>query len=262
MTLPFQMLLDDTTTPTANCHTVCPHFSWFSHTRSNDSLFQSSSFPDILPRVGIDGTIANIQDVENTSGEKLGDFYAPGGRFQLLESDFLSLLSPNRANIADLMSQDSLQISPLAVVPIQPHDRGYDFIVTLFFIDTATNILAYLDQIHALLRRGPATTTDHRSGTTRPAAGTWINLGPLLWPTGASLEPSLEEVLAMSERVGLDVVGEHGCSQTEQNSHGPGEAVNPIEARRTLECQYTANQAGMMKWMYQAEFWVAKRRED
>ncbi|CAE6446251.1 unnamed protein product [Rhizoctonia solani] len=257
MTLPFRMLLDKTATPATKCHNICPHYSWFSHTRSNDSLFQSAVFPDILPRVDKDGALIDCPSNNVTEdSESSDDLYVSGGKFELIESDFLSLSSPSRSKTADnLLSQDPSQFGSLSVVPVKPSDRGYDFIVTLFFIDTATNILAYLDQIHALLRsnRGLAAT---RPDATLPVTGTWINLGPLLWPPGALLEPSLEEVLDLSERVGLSVVdGNH----TTQSSH---EAINPVEIRRTLECQYTANRAGMMKWMYQAEFWVAKRRDD
>ncbi|KAH7340632.1 N2227-like protein-domain-containing protein [Rhizoctonia solani] len=257
MTLPFRILLDETATPAANCHTVCPHYSWFSHTRSNDNLFQSAVFPDVLARVDKDGTLVDCQSPNAPKGSGISDeLYTSGGKFELVESDFLSILSPSRSKTTDnTASQDPSQFNPLSLVPVQPSDRGYDFIVSLFFIDTATNVLAYLDQIHALLRsnRGLAET---RSNATPPVTGTWINLGPLLWPPGALLEPSLEEVLALTERAGLSVVGEHCASRSSDGT------INPAETRRTLECQYTANRAGMMKWMYQTEFWVAKRRDD
>ncbi|KAF8744381.1 Histidine-specific methyltransferase, SAM-dependent, partial [Rhizoctonia solani] len=256
MTLPFRMMLDETATPAENYHTVCPHYSWFSHTRSNDSLFQSASFPDTLPRIDKENVLVDCSPSDNTTHKSSGELYTPGGKFELIESDFLSLSPPDRSGAADgALAQDFLQSGSLAVVPAQPRDRGYDFIVTLFFIDTATNVLAYLDQIHALLRSNygwAGTASDMDPSFT----GTWVNLGPLLWPPGASIEPSLEEVLALSERVGLSIVGED-CSA--ESSNRP---MNPIESRRTLECQYTANRAGMMKWMYQAEFWVAKRRDD
>ncbi|KIO25075.1 hypothetical protein M407DRAFT_76185, partial [Tulasnella calospora MUT 4182] len=68
---------------------------------------------------------------------------------------------------------------------------GYGFIVTMFFIDTAVNIVQCLEQIHDLLAPG----------------GTWINLGPLLWTSGgvARMELSLEEVLKLAELVGFEV---------------------------------------------------------
>jgi hypothetical protein len=252
--------MDEATTPVLNSHAVCPHSSWFSHTRSNATLFQPASFPDVLPRVAPDGTVVDLLRAESTQVESDGIMYAHGGKFELLESDFLSLVPPNRDEQSSLLhAHQAFQTGLPSIVPSQPRDRGYDFIVTLFFIDTATNILAYLDQIYALLRcRSPALPVNN----SQPSAGTWINLGPLLWSSGAALEPSLEEVLAMSKRVGLDVVGEPQNLPLLDEDQNEGETVNPLENRRTLECQYTANRAGMMKWMYQAEFWVARRRED
>ncbi|KAG9126093.1 hypothetical protein FRC07_004911 [Ceratobasidium sp. 392] len=244
MTLPLKMLLSDETTPTPNCHI-------------------SASFPDVLPRTDPDNIIMDLREVEDVQPKCTYRHYTPGGKFELVELDFLSLVPPNRDKHSySAHTRDVFQNGLPSMVAAQPQDRGYDFIVTLFFIDTATNILAYLDQIYALLRRrSPALTSNNlQQGT-----GTWVNLGPLLWPSGASLEPSLEEVLAMSERVGLDVVSELpsalALGQDEDTWEQSG-TLNPLEARRTLECQYTANRAGMMKWMYQAEFWVARRREE
>ncbi|KAG9088235.1 hypothetical protein FS749_002331, partial [Ceratobasidium sp. UAMH 11750] len=223
----------------------------------------SASFPDVLPRIKSDGTITDLCEAGAAQIGSAGRLHAPGGKFELVELDFLSLVPPNRSEQPySTPTRDAFQNGLPPIVAAQPRDRGYDFIVTLFFIDTATNILAYLDQIYALLRsHSPALPSrDSQSG-----AGTWINLGPLLWPSGAALEPSLEEVLAMSKRVGLDIVGEPPSTPAlDQNEGewGQGGASGPLETRRTLECQYTANRAGMMKWMYQAEFWVARRRED
>ena len=125
--------------------------------------------------------------------------------FALAERDFLSLRAPEGT-------------------------PGYDFVVTLFFIDTSLNAIETLEHIYTLLRPG----------------GRWINLGPLLWTSGgqASVELSLEEVLKLAEAVGFDIA-----------SAGSGDA----ERRRTVECEYTADQTAMMKWLYQAEFWVAAK---
>ncbi|KAE9403341.1 N2227-domain-containing protein [Gymnopus androsaceus JB14] len=107
---------------------------------------------------------------------------------------------------------------------------GYDSIVTLFFIDTSVNILSTLEQIHALLKPG----------------GTWVNLGPLLWCSSAQarLELSLDEVFDAMDAVGFTVAGEDepDCMKT-----------------RTIPCQYTHDSKAMMKWIYEAEFWVARK---
>ncbi|KAL6232409.1 hypothetical protein BDW75DRAFT_247193 [Aspergillus navahoensis] len=68
-------------------------------------------------------------------------------------------------------------------------DSGtYDIIVTLFFIDTARNLMSYLETIYRLLKPG----------------GTWINLGPLLYGTGPWLQLSVDEILKLSEALGFE----------------------------------------------------------
>jgi carnosine N-methyltransferase len=66
----------------------------------------------------------------------------------------------------------------------------YDALVTHFFIDTARNLLAYLDTTYASLRKG----------------GYWVNFGPLLYGTGPWVQLSLEEVLAVAESMGFEFV--------------------------------------------------------
>ncbi|KAG8967491.1 hypothetical protein FRC03_009866 [Tulasnella sp. 419] len=100
---------------------------------------------------------------------------------------------------------------------------AFDFVVTMFFIDTSVSIVDYLQQIHDLLTPG----------------GRWINLGPLLWTSGfvSKMELSLEEVLDLTVKVGFRLE--------------PG--------RRQVNTEYTANEEGMMRWIYEAEFWVATK---
>ncbi|KAJ7099306.1 N2227-like protein-domain-containing protein [Mycena belliarum] len=128
-------------------------------------------------------------------------------RLKLLEKDFLTLRPP----------------------PAPSHAiAGYDYIVTLFFIDTSLNILTTLEHIYHLLRPG----------------GTWINLGPLLWTSGAQakLELSLEEVLHAAEEIGFIIDTQEDGQQS-----------------RTVECEYTGDAQAMMRWVYRAEFWVAHK---
>jgi carnosine N-methyltransferase len=108
---------------------------------------------------------------------------------------------------------------------------GYDYIVTLFFIDTSLNIFATMEHIYALLRPG----------------GMWINLGPLLWTSGgpAKLELSLDEVLLAAEEIGF--IFQDGSSGDE------------VVARKTIECEYTGDLNAMMRWTYKTEFWVATK---
>lgn len=54
MNIQLKMLLNDAATPTQNVHTICPHYSWFSHTRPNTTLFQLSSFQTFFSLLGVD----------------------------------------------------------------------------------------------------------------------------------------------------------------------------------------------------------------
>ncbi|KDR75537.1 hypothetical protein GALMADRAFT_140177 [Galerina marginata CBS 339.88] len=197
MTLAFRFLLSPRTTASVNEHTIRPYGHWFSHQRSNDSLFRPISFPDAVPRLS--------------------------PTFRLVEEDFLKMAIPSTSPSEEKTlswTRDSL------------HDRhleGYHYIVTLFFIDTSLDVLATISHIHHLLRPG----------------GVWINLGPLLWTGGgqAKLELSLDEVLHAAEEIGFIV---------EKEDAGPA-------ARKIVECEYTADKNAMMRWIYKAEFWVARK---
>lgn len=133
--------------------------------------------------------------------------------FHLVEGDFMDLTVPKRNN------------------------TGYDYIVTLFFIDTSLNVISTLQHIYSLLRPG----------------GTWINLGPLLWSGGAQarVELCLDEVIQLAQDIGFRVEGE-----------SPGQSVPDAYRRRTVPCEYTRDKHAMMKWVYQAEFWVAHKPDE
>jgi hypothetical protein len=150
--------------------------------------------------------------------------------FRLLEADFLSLPVPRPA-ITTIDTGDT-RVSP---------NSGYAFIVTLFFIDTSLNIIETLEQIYRLLVPG----------------GVWINLGPLLWTGGAqaSLELSLEEVVTLAERIGFafDPVGD---------DYSNGSEGSFTRKARQIECEYTADTEAMMRWIYQAQFWIARKSDN
>lgn len=69
----------------------------------------------------------------------------------------------------------------------ETHAGEYDAIVSLFLIDTAENVMNYLDSIQALLKPG----------------GIWINYGPLKWGTAPQAEFNLEEMKRVIPKFGL-----------------------------------------------------------
>ncbi|KAL5739449.1 hypothetical protein ACOSP7_028341 [Xanthoceras sorbifolium] len=105
----------------------------------------------------------------------------------------------------------------------------WDAVVTCFFIDTAHNIVEYIEIISKILKDG----------------GVWINLGPLLYhfadmygqENEMSIELSLEDVKKVALYYGFE-----------------------FEKEKTIETTYTTNPRSMMQNRYYAAFWTAKKK--
>lgn len=107
---------------------------------------------------------------------------------------------------------------------------AFDVVATVFFLDTAHNVCAYLDTIRNCLRPG----------------GTWINLGPLLWhfegdsnsdtADGGSIELSLDELMELIPRYGFEV-----------------------QQQRTVTTTYMGSDRAMLRYVYDAELFVAQK---
>ncbi|OQD86770.1 hypothetical protein PENANT_c007G07814 [Penicillium antarcticum] len=108
----------------------------------------------------------------------------------------------------------------------------YDLIVTLFFIDTARNLVSYIENIHRLLRPG----------------GRWINLGPLMYGTAPFVQLSLDEIFKLGTRIGFDF---QETDDTAGNITIPGLPI------RGFEVAYGRNPRGLNKNAFQAQYWEA-----
>lgn len=112
----------------------------------------------------------------------------------------------------------------------------YDVIITYFFIDTARNLVSYLETIKALLAPG----------------GYWINLGPLLYGSAPFVQLPLEDVLNLAEDgLGFTLldVGGSECGETTLS----GRFV------RSIEAAYGFDKLALTKNAFDAQFWVAQR---
>ncbi|CAL5203490.1 unnamed protein product [Lathyrus oleraceus] len=148
---------------------------------------------------------------------------------------------------------DSDQLRPVSIPDIHPASAGitegfsmcggdfvevysdasqigaWDAVVTCFFIDTAHNIVEYIEIISQILKDG----------------GVWINLGPLLYHFAdtygqddeMSIELSLEDVKRIALNYGLE-----------------------FEKERTIETTYTTNPKSMMQNRYFAAFWTMRKK--
>ncbi|KAB1220789.1 hypothetical protein CJ030_MR3G027888 [Morella rubra] len=111
-----------------------------------------------------------------------------------------------------------------------PSQEGvWDVVVTCFFIDTAHNIVEYIEIISRILKDG----------------GVWINLGPLLYHFAdiygqedeMSIELSMEDVKRVALNFGFQ-----------------------FEKEKTIETTYTTNPRSMMQNRYYAAFWTARKK--
>jgi carnosine N-methyltransferase len=104
----------------------------------------------------------------------------------------------------------------------------WDCVATVFFIDTAHNVIAYIETISKILKPG----------------GYWINLGPLLYhfadmPNESSVELSYEELRSVILSFNFEIIKEE----------------------TGLSAKYTQNQRSMLKYEYDCVFFVARKTE-
>lgn len=106
----------------------------------------------------------------------------------------------------------------------------WDAVVTCFFLDTAHNIIEYIEVISRIIKDD----------------GVWINVGPLLyhfadshtWENGMSIELSLADVKNVALHYGFE-----------------------MQMEKTIETTYTANHRSMMQTQYSTVFWTMKKKQ-
>ncbi|KAI8047951.1 N2227-like protein-domain-containing protein [Gilbertella persicaria] len=112
----------------------------------------------------------------------------------------------------------------IEVYGAQEHKGAWDVVVTCFFLDTAKNIIEYMEVIHKALKPN----------------GVWINIGPLLYhfedstSGDSSIELSLDQVKEVAKKIGFEFKQQDMVSTT-----------------------YTSNPDGMLKYVYNCAFWTA-----
>ncbi|KAL6771218.1 hypothetical protein ACKKBF_B34410 [Auxenochlorella protothecoides x Auxenochlorella symbiontica] len=105
------------------------------------------------------------------------------------------------------------------------YQAAFDVVATCFFIDTAHNVIDYLETIVAVLKPG----------------GSWVNLGPLLYhwaepqegPDEPNIELSLEEIEAVAGRLGL-----------------------VMQRKDVVKAPFASNRQSMFESTYTCSFWT------
>ncbi|KAG0497177.1 hypothetical protein HPP92_001868 [Vanilla planifolia] len=108
-------------------------------------------------------------------------------------------------------------------------EASWDAVVTCFFLDTAHNIVEYMEVISKVLKDG----------------GVWINLGPLLYHFADSYGPEEEMSIEISLEDVKKVALHYGFV---------------LEMEKIIETTYTANPRSMMQNHYFAAFWTMKKK--
>jgi hypothetical protein len=111
----------------------------------------------------------------------------------------------------------------------------YDALVTFFFIDTARNMMDYLETMANVLKPG----------------GIWINLGPLLY-SEALVEFSLEDLLTIAEEYGFEFldINEEWGPLTLENKKARGRQIG-----------YLFNERSLRRNTYMAQLWAARKKK-
>ncbi|KAF8473594.1 N2227-like protein-domain-containing protein [Kalaharituber pfeilii] len=251
-------------TTKANEFTLHPWIHTFSHHLTRENHLRSVQIPDVHPGTLLLSPASSTSlpsnpyadevhdppperqpNGESAHGDGNNEGFSPAStRFSMIAGDFLQCYP----------------LSPSPATPVSPHPNHYntfDACTTVFFIDTAPNVVAYVEAIYNLLAPG----------------GVWINLGPLLWhwegrdppgdadgeaggigEEGGGVELSAEEVVRVVEAVGFRVVkrgGEGGGAAVGGEGFLAGMGI------REVKTGYIQDERSLLNYEYRAMFWVA-----
>lgn len=129
------------------------------------------------------------------------------------------------------------------------HKDMFEAVTTVFFIDTAPNVLRYIEVIRHCLNRG----------------GIWINLGPLLWhfaERGPSNhhkdekenEKSMRQSNGIAEPGSIELTAEEVKLLVERN----GFIIEKYEIERA-QSGYIHNPQSMLQSTYRSVHWIARK---
>ncbi|XP_052806111.1 carnosine N-methyltransferase-like [Mya arenaria] len=127
---------------------------------------------------------------------------------------------------SDLPENASFSMAAGNFLEVYEDPAVFDCVVTVFFIDTAHNIIAYVEKIFEILKPG----------------GYWVNMGPLLYhyadmPNEVSIELAYEDVRSVIEKMGF---------------------VFEME-KKNIASTYTENPASMLTHTYNSVMFVCRK---
>lgn len=190
-----------------------PWIQGFSNHLSRDDQLQAVGIPDVHPATELQAAAA-ISDIH------------PFERMSFSSADFCVAYKEDDA------------------------EESFDAVTSIFFLDTAPNVIKYVEAVHHCLKKG----------------GVWLNLGPLKWhfennspgadKTGDANKPGHTQ----SKGEGI---GDHGSVElTEEEIMALLEVMGFVVEKHEnmhISTGYIGNRGAMWESVYHPSFWVARK---
>lgn len=215
----------------ANSHVLCPFIHKSSNVIKRNYQNRQIYFPDFNPGdislINIEYPTIPINDLMSMVAGGFVDLYGP----------------PNLPKISDLYTDYPSSIN------FRLENKGkFHIVSTCFFIDTATDIIAYLKTIKHCLHED----------------GYWINFGPLLWHfenNNSSYKEKVKNEHGGYENVTTLMRGLE-LSRDDLLNLINDVGFEFIEHESGIHSNYGCDSQSMGSWDYKCEFWICKKRSD
>ncbi|KAF2492293.1 N2227-domain-containing protein [Lophium mytilinum] len=199
--------------------TIAPFALGGSNHRSREDQMQTFPVPDVLPRAVL---------ADGGSGSRVH----ASERMSMCSGDFCVLYGPGEDGRGGAEGEKG----------------RFDAVATVFFIDTAPNVIRYIEAVRHCLKEG----------------GVWVNLGPLLWHhvakgTSENQEGGKERDMdrGVAEPGAVELTDEEVVKLVEHFGF-------KVERHETgmVESGYMQNPRSMLVNTYRPSFWVARKVSD
>lgn len=211
-------------------HPLRPFIHSFSNHRSRAEQLRVTLIPDVHPASALLGNRSGGSG--SVGGSNVSDGGAEGGSGGVGEG------SGEGGSGDDPSSRFSMAAGDFCELYGRPSAAGtFAVVATVFFIDTAPNLLAYLEAIWNVLEPN----------------GHWVNYGPLLWHYEDAPPPSSTASTHYSREVGVELTLDEVLVAVERCG------FRLLQRRRGTPAGYTDNAKAMLRHLYEGEFWVAEK---
>jgi len=123
------------------------------------------------------------------------------------------------------------------------YKNAFDAVTTVFFIDTAPNLISYIETVEHCLKPG----------------GVWINLGPLLWHF-EDRSSSQTSTGAKEDNLGIGEPGSFELSEDEVVKLLEHSGFTFLKHEvNAVETGYVQNPSSMLRSVYRPAHWVARK---